>query len=220
MLDIPNASILDKNALIGGCMRLPLTVDAERLLSDVRKLPVAVWGSPGGRVGVHSAADAVFLRGFAPAEGDKPVEDRPILDLLPYARRIIEETIAAPRQRCLLARLPPVTVIAPHVDRPPYFSKTLRIHVPVETNPEVYMVAAGRCYRMQPGEVWVLNNSALHAVWNAHPSLSRTHLICDFLPSPALLDLLALGERNLGTHLPHVDRQVAKAHAPRAVAGG
>ena len=156
-------------------------------------------------MGVHSAAEAVFLRGFAPAEGEKPVEDRPELALLPYTRRIIEEMIAAPRLRCLLARLPAATVIAPHVDLPPYFSKSLRIHIPVESNSQVYMVAAGLCYRMRPGEVWVLNNSAVHAVWNAHPSLSRTHLICDFLASPSLLDVLSSGERGLGAHLPHVD---------------
>ena len=31
-----------------------------------------------------------------------------------------------------------------------------------------------------------LNNSAQHGVWSCHPSLSRTHLICDFLPTPEL----------------------------------
>jgi hypothetical protein len=64
------------------------------------------------------------------------------------------------------------------------------------------MVAAGQCYLMKPGEVWVLNNNAVHAVWNAHPTLARTHMICDFLPSAALLDLLARGERTLGSPMP------------------
>jgi len=74
----------------------------------------------------------------------------------------------------------------------------VRLHVPVETNAQVYMVAAGLTYRMQRGEVWALNNSAPHAVWNAHPTASRTHLICDFLPSSALLDMLVEGDRDLG----------------------
>jgi hypothetical protein len=205
MHDIPDAPVLDKQRLIGGCVRLPLIVDAHQLLTEVRELPASVWGSRGGRVGVHSAAEAVFLRGFAPAEGDKPVEDRQPLALLPYVRRIIEEMIGAAPLRCLLARLPAATIIAPHVDLPPYFSKTLRVHIPVESNPQVYMVAAALCYRMQPGEVWVLNNSAVHAVWNAHPSSPRTHLICDFLPSPTLLNSLESGDRHLGIQLAHVD---------------
>jgi hypothetical protein len=60
------------------------------------------------------------------------------------------------------------------------------------------MFASGRVYLMRPGEVWVLNNSAVHGVWNAHATLARTHLICDFLSTPALLELLARGERELG----------------------
>jgi hypothetical protein len=119
----------------------------------------------------------------------------------------------------LLARLPAGAIIAPHTDLPPYFSKTLRIHVPVETNASVHMMAGGLCYSMRTGEVWVLNNSATHAVWNAHPTLSRTHLICDFLPSPALRELLRSGERNLGSHLAHVDQYFEDTRHAKAAGG-
>jgi hypothetical protein len=198
MLDIPGASYLDKDSLVGGCVRLPLQIDGRRLLEEVVRLPTSLWGTPGGRVGVHNKSEAIFLRGFAPAEGELPVEDRPVLERLPYARFIIESVIPAPPMRCLLARLPAGGVIARHIDKAPYFSKTLRVHIPVETNESVFMVSGGLCHSMQIGEVWLLNNSASHAVWNAHPSRSRTHLICDFLPSPALLELLARAERYLG----------------------
>ncbi len=219
MLDIPSAPVLDKHRLIGACARLPLGVDAARLADEVAALPSSVWGTRGGRVGVHGAAEALFLRGFAPAEGDNPVEDRPVLDRLPYVRHVIETLLRAPRLRCLLARLPAGATIPPHTDRPPYFAKTLRIHVPVETNPEVHMVAAGLCFRMRRGEVWALNNSTAHAVWNAHPTSSRTHLICDFLPSLELLELLANSERDLGEFRPEVNRQV-EYRVSRALAGG
>jgi hypothetical protein len=198
MLDIPGASYLDKDSLVGGCVRLSPQIDGLRLLQEVAHLPPSLWGTPGGRVGVHDKSEAIFLRGFAPAEGEMPVEDRPVLEHLPYTRFIIEQVIPAPPMRCLLARLPADGVIACHVDRAPYFGKTLRVHVPVETNESVFMVSRGLCYSMRTGEVWLLNNSANHAVWNTHPSRSRTHLICDFLPSPALLDLLAHAERHLG----------------------
>jgi hypothetical protein len=201
MLDLASQAFIDKHGLVGGCVRLQPRTDAERLRDEVAALPATVWGTTGGRVGVHSAAQALFLRGYAPAEGDKPIEDRPVLDQLPYIRSIIEQLIPAPPLRALLARLPAGATVRPHVDRGPYFLKSLRIHLPVETNDQVWMVCAGRAYHMRPGEIWALNNVAEHGVWNNHQSLSRTHLICDFLPTAELVALVQGGDRDLGQPL-------------------
>ncbi|MBV6417356.1 MAG: hypothetical protein CMLOHMNK_02018 [Steroidobacteraceae bacterium] len=196
MLDLADQPVIDKARWIGGCTRLPLAVDAARLAAEVASLPASLWGTRGGRIGVHTPAEAIFLRGHAPAEGELPIDDRPPLAQLPYAREIITTLIPAPAQRCLLARLPGGAIIAPHIDQAPYFAKTIRIHVPVETHERAWMIAAGRRYRMAAGEVWALNNSAPHAVENGDPGRARTHLICDFLPAPPLLALLACGERD------------------------
>ena len=202
MLDLPNLPVIDKAALFDGCVRLPLRVDAERLAQEVADLPADSWGSRGGRVGVHLPAEAIFLRGFAPAEGDKPIVDRPALSLLPYARTIIETLIPAPALRCLLAKLPAGGRIAPHIDNAPYFSKSLRVHVPVTTHENSWMLCADRAFRMQVGEVWVINNSAVHGVWNADAHRSRIHMICDFTPTGELLALIARGDRNLAQSPP------------------
>jgi len=212
MLDLPGHPTLDKASLIGSCSRLPIRVDAERLQAEVRSLPVASWAGTGGRVGVHRVAQAVFLRGFAPAEGDKPIEDREPLGAMPYVRELITRLIPATAQRCLLARLPPAGRITGHIDLAPYFAKTVRIHVPVVTNDEAWMYCAGLSFRMQPGEVWALNNSATHGVWNAHASEARTHLICDFLPGDELLGLLTRAERDLGAPNALVDQAMRGAH--------
>lgn len=209
MFDIPGQPIIDKRSLVGGCVRLPIELDVERLRSEVAALAPDCWGSRGGRVGVHSAAEALFLRGFAPAEGDKPVEDRPALDRMPYIRSILEQVIPARPLRALLAKLPAGAEIAPHVDLAPYFSKSLRIHIPIETNDAVWMFSNGLGYRMRPGEVWALNNSAEHAVWNRHPSAPRTHLIADFLPTGELKRLIADGERDLGLPISEVEAVAA-----------
>lgn len=211
MFDIPGQPILDKSTLVGGCVRLPIALDTDRLRGEVAALPADMWGGQGGRVGVHSAAEALFLRGFAPAEGDLPVEDRPALDRLPYIRSILEELIPAPPLRSLLAKLPAGAEIPAHIDLAPYFSKSLRIHIPIETNDSVWMFSAGLGYQMRPGEIWVLNNSAEHAVWNRHPSLPRTHMITDFLPTPELAGLLARGDRDLGVPIAEVEA-VAASH--------
>lgn len=211
MFDLPD-SPLDKAALIGACARLPIAVDAMRLRAEVDALPESLWETRGGRLGPHDAARAVFLRGYAPAEGrGKPVEDRASLAQLPYAREIITRLLPAPPQRCLLARLPAGAMVPPHSDIGPYFLKTIRIHVPVITHEKVWMYCDGRVFRMQAGEVWALNNIAEHAVWNADATRPRTHMICDYLPSPALLDLLARAERNLGTVNAEVERHLQAA---------
>ncbi|MBL8201686.1 MAG: aspartyl/asparaginyl beta-hydroxylase domain-containing protein [Chromatiales bacterium] len=210
MLDLPDRPLLDKDRLIGGCLRLPLVIDAARLAAEIESLGTAVWGTTDGRVGVHRSAEAIFLRGHAPAEGELPIHDRPLLDRLPGAREVLA-LLGAPPLRCLLARLPAGGTIAPHIDRAPYFAKTIRIHVPVTTSERVFMYCAGYSYRMRAGEAWALNNSTRHGVWNADPELSRTHLICDFLPAPPLLALLAAGERSLGRDDPEVERHLTGA---------
>lgn len=131
MRDLVGYPLLDKASLVGGCVRLRLRTDPERLQAEVAALPTELWGTRGGRGGVHSAAEALFLRGYAPPEGDKPFDDRPPLELLPYIRSILKEVIPAQPLRALLARLPAGAAIRPHVDRPPYFSKSIMIHVPI-----------------------------------------------------------------------------------------
>jgi hypothetical protein len=208
---------IDKTALVGACARLPLRVDAARLSAEVDALPDSMWETRGGRIGPHDAARAIFLRGYAPAEGrDKPIEDRDAFAHVPCARAIITQLLPAPAQRCLLARLPAGAIVPPHSDIGPYFLKTIRIHVPVTTHPLAWMYCDGRVFHMLPGEVWALNNSARHAVWNADEKLSRTHLICDYLPSPALLDLLARAERGLGVVNADVEKHLLAAEMPTA----
>ncbi|MBS0557812.1 MAG: aspartyl/asparaginyl beta-hydroxylase domain-containing protein [Proteobacteria bacterium] len=212
----PNPPPLDKDALIGACARLPLAIDATRLRAEVDALPESMWETRGGRLGPHDAARAVFLRGYAPAEGrGKPIEDREALALLPYAREIITQMLQASPQRCLLARLPAGATVPPHSDNGPYFHKTIRIHVPVITHEKVWMYCDGRVYNMRPGEIWALNNNAEHAVWNEDAVRARTHLICDFLPAPALLDLLGRAERDLGA----VDARIAQRLLAENTAG-
>lgn len=210
MLDLPDLPLLDKTQLIGGCLRLPFRVEATRLRDEVEALPGELWGSRGGRVGVHRQAEAIFLRGHAPAAGELPIEDRPPLQRLPYVRELIEHGLGAQPLRCLLARLPPGVIVGLHIDRPPYFGKSLRIHFPVTTSEHAWMYCCGLNYQMRAGEVWVLNNSSVHGVWNASPDQWRTHLICDFVPTPALLELMSRGDRYLGISRPDVERRISE----------
>lgn len=187
---------VDKHALIGGCVRLPLAVDIARLQQEIGRLPESLWGTRGGRVGVHQPTEGIFLRGYAPIQGPLPIEDREPLQHLPYVREWLQ-SIPAPPMRCLLAKLLPGGVIRMHVDNGDYFLQTVRIHVPVVTDPAVAMIGDGRIYTMRAGEAWALNNSGPHGVVNAW-SEPRIHLICDFQQTEALCALVRRGERDLG----------------------
>ncbi len=200
MLAVPIRT-LDKDTLIGACTRLKVRVDLTALQHEVAKLPTGYWGTRGGRVGVHSSAEAIFLRGYAPADGEHAIEDREALERMPCIRAFIHELIPAPPKRCLLARLNPGATIAPHIDRADYFSHTVRIHVPIFTDPGVLMVCRGRAFHMREGEVWALNNSNQHAVLH-DGTQARTHLICDFLPTPELETLILAGDRALDVDIP------------------
>jgi hypothetical protein len=142
---------------------------------------------------VHLQAEAIFLRGFAPAEGDLPIEDRPLLASLPAFRNAIYNLFDAQPLRCLLAKLKPLGVIPQHIDKGSYFDKTIRIHIPIVTNEQSIMTVDGQALHMRVGEVWAINNCAVHGVENGHPTQARTHLICDYFPSEHLLGLLSCG---------------------------
>ena len=181
---------LNKQALIGSCLQLPVRFDFAKLLSEFHTIADTLWGTRAGRVGVHVQTEAVFLRGHAPAEGDLPIEDREVLASLPFTRALLYETFQAPPQRCLFAKLRAGGEIRPHIDQGTYFERTIRIHFPVVTNRQAVMVADKKSFHMQAGEAWALNNSAVHGVVNAHPTEARTHLICDYLPTEPLRQLL------------------------------
>jgi hypothetical protein len=209
MFDLKGFTVIDKRVLIGTCIRLPVRVDAGRLGSEVEALPPSAWGSARGRADPQTQADALFLRGYAPAAGDLPIGDRPILAYLPYARELIHEAIAERPLRCMIARLPPGASIGPHADAGAYFAKTVRLHLPVTSHERAFTWCDGETFVMRPGETWAIDNGASHAAWNAHDTLPRTHLVCDFAPTPRLLDLLRSGERGLGRVDTEVDAFLA-----------
>jgi len=219
MDEIEGAPPFDKRGLFEGCVRLPAIADSDELRREVEGLPTSAWDSPAERLGVHRAAGALFLRGYAPAEGEKPIVDRDALGGLPSCRALINRLAAKP-MRALLARLPGGALIPSHCDVGEYFESTIRLHIPIITHSRVWMVCDGLSYQMAAGEIWALNNSRKHAVWNAHPTKARTHLILDVLPDPNIMALLQGGEPSLGRRLQHVDDEISTRTRKRDVHAG
>jgi len=196
----------DKHALVGTCLRLPLTIDLRRLSSEIQSIPRELWGDQ--RANVHDATDAVFVKGYPPVQR-KPDEDRPILQHLPYLRGIIYELLPGVPGKCVIASLRPNSLVLMHRDghleNPSidnnfngYFSTTLRVHIPITTNDKVLFFCNGEFFHMPVGEVWTVNNLSDHAVINDHPTEARTHVIFDIYPNEETLELAGGSERVKG----------------------
>ena len=78
--------------------------------------------------------------------------------------------------RVMLARMAPGGVIKPHRDANPAAKWPHKIHVPIQTSPQVVFFVDGIGYRFAEGEAVEVNNMGVHAVRNDGDS-DRIHLI-------------------------------------------
>ncbi|MBC6994016.1 aspartyl/asparaginyl beta-hydroxylase domain-containing protein [Neolewinella lacunae] len=103
--------------------------------------------------------------------------DTPFLAACPY----FAEVLGHFHTRLLAARLMRLgrgSIIKEHRDHDlDVEGGTVRIHVPVVTNPEVHFLLNGRRVIMQAGECWYLRLSDPHSVRNDGPD--RVHLVMD-----------------------------------------
>lgn len=82
--------------------------------------------------------------------------------------------------RTLLTRLRPGGVIIPHMDRNFSLTHAHRIHMPIQTHPDVAFRISGNIQPLKVGEVWEINNRHIHEVENRSP-IPRIHLIVDWV---------------------------------------
>jgi hypothetical protein len=81
--------------------------------------------------------------------------------------------------RCILTRLRPGGVIAPHVDHGFSLERSHRVHIPIVTSGDVRFEVGGEVRNMAAGEMWEINNMRRHGVENTGDH-ARVHLIVDW----------------------------------------
>jgi hypothetical protein len=195
-----------------GAVRLKLRVDADSIANEIRHLK----GGPRNRT--QANVDATLLRCFGNQrihQARSNYTDTEVLHQLPLLREAIHETIPAEPCTAMVANLKPKGVVTVHSDAWRYFSSTFRIHMPVVTNPQVRTWCFGKAYEMKAGEVWALNNMALHAVVNESQTESRAHIICDYVPNDELIELITNGETQLGYEDPDLHERVFRETGKR-----
>lgn len=182
---------------ISGCVRLPLRIDAARIAAELDRLPESAWGLAGRDPVVLASVDSFFAIGYPRGPRPQPADDRAVLDELPALRAALRDLVPATPTRAIVARMRPRSVIPIHTDTRRFFAHTVRLSFQVSSAGAQPLFCDGRHYRLAPGEVWAVDNLLPHGVHNASDA-ARVNVVADYAPSPALVALLASGDRGLG----------------------
>jgi hypothetical protein len=181
-------------------LRLPFRFDPARLARDLAALGSNGWIEHFVRQNYEGDWSVIPLR--APAGARHPVmmiysdpachefADTPMLAACAYFRQVLT-TFAAPLRAVRLMRLTAGSIIKEHRDLELSFEEgTVRIHVPVVTNPAVDFRLNGRRVVLEAGSSWYLRLSDPHSVAN-RGATDRVHLVMDAEVNAWLTDVMA-----------------------------
>lgn len=181
-------------------LRLPLTLDVARLQQDLENLRGVTWIEHFVKQNYTGYWSVIPLRAQAGAThpvmmiysnpGTRDYEDTPFLAQTPYIRDVLSGFHCV-LQAVRLMQLTPGSAIKEHSDGDLSAEDgTVRLHVPITTNPSVKFLLNRTNVVMEPGSVWYLRLSDPHSAINAGQT-TRVHLVIDALVNDWLGALLA-----------------------------
>lgn len=182
-------------------IRLPLELDAAGLKADLATFTEDDWVPhfntsyyEGDWSGIAFRSVGGVAKQLYPDPAAKdPFADTENLDRSPHVRA----TLAAFQCELLSARflrLAAGSTIKEHRDyNLGYEDGELRIHIPVERNPDVEFILDGQQLDMREGEAWYLDLNLKHSVANKG-NIDRVHLVVDCVVNDWLGDLVRAGE--------------------------
>jgi len=165
-------------------------VDSAVLSAAVRQLDEQAWIDCDIRqksYEVHRQTRSIVLI-FAQGWPDIHVSKYPGWNLLAdQAMPVVNQVLSAHYPpggsiiRLMVANLVAGGSIDEHYDADPSFAVGHRIHVPLQTNPDVRFLIEGKRYVMEEGKAYEINNLKFHEVHN-EGAADRYHLIFDYVP--------------------------------------
>lgn len=184
--------------------RLPLHFDPDLLRADLAKVAAEEWLPHYNRADYDGDWSGVALRsaGGSAAElftnpASTVFQATPVLERCPAFRTVIA-AFQCPLRAVRLLRLRPGSRILEHTDYGlNYESGDLRIHVPVETNPETEFVVDGRRLDLAPGEAWYIDFALPHRIHN-RGATDRVHMVLDGLVNDWAHGMISAAERPAG----------------------
>jgi hypothetical protein len=169
-------------------------VDVSGIRDDILAIPEETWALENrGKPNKFEALDAtqhIVFRFVDSLKDWRLSHDRPLWPLwrerLEPVMRQATEAYGYPRglyPRVMLARMNPGGVILPHIDASPSASWPHKIHVPIQTSPEVEFHIGPNCYHLEVGQAYEVNNLIMHSVAN-RSTTQRIHLIFEYCEAP------------------------------------
>ncbi len=180
-------------------LRLPFAFDPQRLAADMAGLASQEWTGHFLTDRYDGGWDVIPLRGprgathpvmmIAADPGTRDFADTPFLGACPYFREVIASFQSEMRGARLL-RLTPGSRIKEHTDHEyTEIDGTLRIHIPVVTNPDVEFLLSGTRVVMEAGSAWYLRLNNPHSVANRGRA-DRVHMLVDMVMNERLRAML------------------------------
>ena len=194
---------MEKSKIVQHATRIKVAFtkeDADNILNEIMSSNVLEFVKPrvAGRGPTHRDVMACWIRGktgiydFTENTLDH-LKEVPTL-------KIFLKTWPGRLCRVLVADLKAGGEIRKHRDnnrRNGYFQKTLRFHMPLVTNENVYFYNNKRKYNFKKGEIWCIQNCKYHSVSNKSEE-SRIHLIFDFYINNHMAEIVKSGDSTLG----------------------
>lgn len=165
-------------------VKLPFSFDLERLQRELRQLESASWIDHFNTRAYESQWRCLPLRSVdGQMDHIMPVEnanfqDTAWLQICPYFRDVID-SFACDKTSVRLMSLAAGGVIREHRDDGASLEDGItRLHIPIQTTPDVLFRIDGEAVHFSAGDTWYLNASCVHGVVNPG-SRARVHLMLD-----------------------------------------
>ncbi|MDJ0654924.1 MAG: aspartyl/asparaginyl beta-hydroxylase domain-containing protein [Xanthomonadales bacterium] len=171
-----------------GAIRLPLRFDPAALKRDLQRVPDDGWVMHFVQYNYEGEWSGVALRGPAGAihpiqqltanPGTQAWSNTALYRSCPYFARVME-SFRCELLSVRLLRLGPGSMIREHTDHSLSFEDgEVRLHVPVQTNPNIRFWLENQLIPLRAGETWYLNVNLPHRVENLSDEY-RVHLVLD-----------------------------------------
>jgi hypothetical protein len=163
-------------------IKLPLCFDVDRLQNEVNAFEEDDWcPHPQGFAG-NSALLLISAHGSIADDGMKgPMLPTPLLKKSPYLCQVLA-AFGTVFGRTRLMRLDGNAEANRHMDASYYWHQRMRVHVPIQTHPEVDFLCGDKKVHMKAGESWLFDTWEKHNVINPVDKI-RIHLVADTVGS-------------------------------------
>ncbi|MBL8201688.1 MAG: sulfotransferase [Chromatiales bacterium] len=172
--------------------RLPVRFDVERLRAEVAELPAGAWAPHPNDIPGNASVRLISAEGGENDDVTGRMLPTPRLRAAPYLRQVLA-SFGVVWSRSRLMRLAPGASVPPHADINYHWFSRVRLHIPVQTHPDVTFHCGDEQVHMAAGEAWVFDNWRPHRVENP-TGVERIHLVADTSGTAPFWHFVAQGE--------------------------